>query len=96
MARRSPADGGRRAVPRGCAGGQEQSDELAILCLLAWPAAKIVAVVLEFQGRLRGVTRRLGGAEALDPASSPTFMDSLADAELLQDMQAIVVADSAG
>jgi len=64
--------------------------------LLAWPAAKIVAVVLEFQGRLRGVTRRLGGAEALDPASSPTFMDSLADAELLQDMQAIVVADSAG
>ena len=61
--------------------------------------------MLEFQGRLCGAIRWLGEAEALDLASSLTFirlaggdgtLNSLADAELLQGMQAIVVANSAG
>ncbi len=66
--------------------GQEPYDELAIMCLLAWPAAKIGEVVLVFRERLTFI--RLAGDDGT--------LSSLADAKLLLDMQAIVVANSSG
>jgi hypothetical protein len=85
--------------------GQEQYDELAILCFLARPTDKIVAEVVEFREKLKSTVSRLSRTDALNLAASLAFIhiagqdpDSLgpvADIKLLLDMQAIVAARAA-
>ncbi len=84
--------------------GQEQYDELAILCFLAWPVERIVESVLEFRSKLLATQSWIGKDGALNLAASLAFVriagqDSglgpLADAKLLLDMQAIVAARQA-
>lgn len=89
---------------RGVKIGQGRYDEVAILCFLAWPIEKIVAVVLEFRDRMRAAVSWLGKGGALDLAASLAVfrlagqdgtLASLADAKLLLDMQAVVTAGEA-
>jgi len=84
--------------------GQGQYDELAILCLLAWPIERVLTTVLEFRGALLATQRWLGKASALNLAASLAFvrlvsvdeaLGPLADAKLLLDMQAIITARQA-
>ncbi|HEY0139116.1 MAG TPA: DUF4003 family protein [Nannocystis sp.] len=84
--------------------GQDQYDELAILCFLAWPVERIVQAVLEFRTQLLETQKWIGKDGALNLAASLAFIriagqDSalgpLADAKLLLDMQAIVAARQA-
>lgn len=84
--------------------GQEQYDELAILCFLAWPVERIVASVLGFREQLLAALPWVGKPTALSLASSLAFvrvsgsdgaLGPLADAKLLLDMQAIVAARAA-
>lgn len=84
--------------------GINQYDELAILCFLPWPVEKIVEVVMQFHDHLRGTVSWLGKAEALSLAVGLAFtrlagseraLGPLADAKLLLDMQAIIVARTA-
>lgn len=85
--------------------GQEQYDELAVLCLLAWPLEKIVTVVLEYRERLRGTITWLTRGDAFNLATNLAFvriagqegtLAQLGDVKLLLDMQAAVVAQSRG
>jgi hypothetical protein len=84
--------------------GQEQYDELAILCFLAWPVERIVATVLDYRTQLLATQSWIGKAGALNLAASLAFvhiagadgtLGPLADAKLLLDMQAIVAARQA-
>lgn len=84
--------------------GQQQYDELAILCFVPWPVERVIEVVLEFRERLRASVRWLFKADALNLAASLAFirlagadgsLGPLADAKLLLDMQAIVAARAA-
>jgi hypothetical protein len=90
---------------RGVTIGQDQYDELAVLCFLAWPVDKIVEVVAEFRDRMRSTLPWLGRADALSLAANLAFvrlagrdglLGSLADLKPLLDMQAIVVARAGG
>ena len=84
--------------------GQEQYDELAILCFLAWPVERVIETVLGFRTQLLETQKWIGKDSALNLAASLAFIriagqDSalgpLADAKLLLDMQAIVAARQA-
>ena len=84
--------------------GQEQYDELAILCFLPWPLERIVETVMDFRAQLLATQAGIGKDGALNLAASLAFIriagqDSalgpLADAKLLLDMQAIVAARQA-
>ncbi len=84
--------------------GQDQYDELAILCFLAWPVDRIVESVLGFRKQLLATLPWVGKSVALNLASSLAFVQvsgsdgalgPLADAKLLLDMQAIVAARAA-
>ena len=84
--------------------GQEQYDELAILCFLAWPIERVVATVLDYRSKLLATQAWIGKAGALNLAASLAFvhiagadgtLGPLADAKLLLDMQAIVAARDA-
>ena len=87
--------------------GEDEYDELAILCFIAWPVEKIVATVSEFRDRLKTTFAGLSRTAALNLAASLAFtrllpepeagqagpaLARLADAKLLLDMQAIVAA----
>ena len=85
--------------------GQEQYDELAILCFLARPTATIVTTVTAYRDRLRPAIPWLTRTDALNLAASLAFIEiagqdpdalgPLADVKLLLDMQAIVAARAA-
>lgn len=84
--------------------GQQQYDELAILCFLPWPVERVVEVVLGFRARMRDAVRWLFKADALNLAASLAFvrlagadgnLGPLADAKLLLDMQAVIAARAA-
>lgn len=84
---------------RGVRVGQDQYDQVAILCFLAWPVEKVVMTVLEFRDRMREAVPWLWKADALNLAASLALvrlagqdgtLAPLADAKLLLDMQAVV------
>jgi hypothetical protein len=84
--------------------GQDEYDEIAVLCFLSWPVERVIATVLEFRDRMRTSLAWLGKAGAFSLAASLAFvrlasadqtLGPLADAKLLLDMQAIVTAREA-
>lgn len=85
--------------------GSEQYDELAVLCFLARPAAKIVALVSDYRDRLKPGIPWLGRSDALNLAANlavadiasqdPDALGPLPDIKLLLDMQAIVISRAA-
>lgn len=84
--------------------GQAEYDELAILCFLAQPVERVVATVLEFRDRIRASLGWTEKGSAFNLAANLAFvrlvgadgeLGTIADAKLLLDMQAIVVARQA-
>ncbi|MEZ4379755.1 MAG: DUF4003 family protein [Nannocystaceae bacterium] len=84
--------------------GSREYDELAILCFLAQPIAKIVESVVEFRERLQAALSWTSKASAFNLAASLAFvrlvgrdveLGTLGDAKLILDMQAIVAARQA-
>lgn len=78
--------------------GQDEYDELALLCFVAQPVARIVETVIGYRDSLTGsewfVTRTNFGLATnlalVRIAGQSGALDSLADAKLLLDMQSIV------
>lgn len=84
--------------------GQQEYDELAVLCFLAQPVERVVDTVMQYREALRAKETFLFRAAAFSLASSFAFvrlvgsdakLGPLAEAKLLLDMQAIVVAREA-
>jgi hypothetical protein len=83
---------------------QSEYDELAILCLLAAPAAQVVERVLAHHEALRNVRPRPDRALAFNLASSIAFVElvqpveraaAITDAKALMDLQALLNAQQA-
>lgn len=82
--------------------GQEEFDEIAVLCFLARPVERIVASVLDLRERVRAALPALGPAAAFCVGVDLAFvglvhadreLDVLADTKLLLDMNTISLRD---
>ncbi len=84
--------------------GQGEYDEVAVLCFLARPTARIVETVTEYAGQIRERLRWTNRATAFGLAANLAFvrlvgqdpeLGPLADAKILLDMQTVVAARQA-